>query len=75
MFKDICLAIVAIILFCVVLLGTIMGLEWANQKWNCTYYPGDTKMIAGTCYIKENNKYVTLHTYINNVSNVNVQVK
>lgn len=56
-------------------IGSMFTITWANEKWHCSQYPGNTKMIAGTCYIQENNKWITLSTYTHNVQDVNVQVK
>jgi hypothetical protein len=56
-------------------IGSIFTISWANDKWTCSEYPGNTKMIAGTCYIQENNKWITLSTYIHNVQDITIRSK
>jgi len=66
------------VLFIVGIVGGIFGLitfvEIENQKWLCSSYPGDVKMVAGTCMVKSGDKYVTLDSYVQE-KNHNVTVK
>jgi hypothetical protein len=46
------------------------ALAIANNHWNCSTWAKatgeDTKMIAGACYVKEGNSWISFDTHVKN---------
>ena len=64
MIRDFIGLIAAILLLFTLLFGGILGLVYENEKWNCDSYPSQTRMIAGTCMIKDSGRWVTYSSYV-----------
>lgn len=57
-------------------IGIVAGLVVFVNAWDCTFYEGaQTKMMGGTCYVKQTDgKWVLFDSYVREV-NLNVEKK
>lgn len=64
MIRDFIGFLVGLFLIFALIIGGIFGISYENEKWNCDSYPEQTRMIAGTCMIKDSGRWVTYSSYV-----------
>lgn len=65
-----------IALFVAGVVGVIVTTSIVNAHWNCSQYAKTgitTKVMAGECYVLDNNKWVIFGAYIRNYNIKNVE--
>lgn len=68
--------ILIVAMLMIVVAGGAAAFSIANAHWNCSQYAKTgitTKVMAGECYVLDNNKWVIFGAYIRNYNIKNVE--